>query len=450
MMNTATVQPATEQATHQKRLSEAELETFGQKLDALRQEVLDDLGEEDVEYIRRMIRLKRYSEIGGRGLIHFSLNPFSWAAGIGLLSFSKILENMEIGHNIMHGQYDWTNDPDLVSQDYEWDTVCDGDSWRLTHNYEHHTYTNIIGMDRDYGYGIVRLSDDIPWKPAHLVQFVQYGLLTGLFQWGVALNELDVERIRSGDVSLRSKIPFLKRFVRKAARQVGKDYVFYPLIAGPMAPKVLAGNVLANLGRNLWASTIIFCGHFTENAETFQATECRDESRGAWYYRQLLGSSNFTGGKWLHIMSGHLSYQIEHHLFPDIPAHRYETLAPKVRALCEAYGVPYNSASFTAQYRTVLARIARHSLPPSGTVSSKLKRALKPLADFFSAPVQEHDLDRAWNDMTFTNSEVGEAESIAIKTVLTGTDKALEGAVSKNTARSTDASREKRAEQSAA
>ncbi len=345
-------------------LSDEALEAFGQKLDALRQGVLDDLGQRDVDHIRRMMRLSRYSEVGGRGLIHFSLNPVTWSLGVGLLSFSKILENMEVGHNIMHGQYDWTNDPELVSSDYEWDTVCDGDSWRRTHNYEHHTYTNIIGRDRDYGYGLLRLSDEVPWRPQHLVQFIQYGMLSIGFQWGVALHELEFDRIQQGEVTWKDKVPFLKRFARKGAQQLAKDYVLFPLLAGPMAPKVALGNALANLTRNVWASTIIFCGHFTEHAETFEPKVCENETRGQWYYRQLLGSSNFTGGQWLHRMSGHLSFQIEHHLFPDIPAARYEELAPKVRALCMEYGLPYNTGTFWQQYRTVLARIARYSLPP--------------------------------------------------------------------------------------
>lgn len=338
---------------------------FGRELDELREKVLGDLGQRDADYIRDMIRKQRYAEIAGRGLIHFSLNPLNWAAGVGLLSFAKILENMEIGHNVMHGQYDWMNDPDLHSQRYEWDTVCDGDSWRKTHNYEHHTYTNILGKDRDYGYAVLRLDENEPWRPRHLLQFVDYAVLSIFFQWGVALHELEVEKIKSGEVSWREKVPFLKRFFKKASRQVAKDYVVFPLLAGPMAPKVLLGNALANLNRNLWASTIIFCGHFTADAQTFRAEDCESESRGQWYYRQLLGSSNFTGGRWLHVMSGHLSYQIEHHMFPDIPAHRYPEMSTEVQRICEKYGISYNTGGFWSQFKTVLVRVARGSLPPN-------------------------------------------------------------------------------------
>jgi len=144
---------------------------------------------------------------------------------------------------------------------------------------------------------------------------------------------------------------------------VFKDYVFFPLVAGPAMLPVLAGNAAANLIRNLWTSTIIFCGHFPEDVHTFSEAECENESRGHWYYRQILGSANFDGPRWLHIMSGHLSLQVEHHLFPDIPAHRYVELAPKVEAVAKRYGIPYNKKPFLAQYKTVLKRILKHSLP---------------------------------------------------------------------------------------
>lgn len=352
--------------THKTNLLTAEeLDHFGAELDAIRQAALEDLGDRDAEHIRSIIRKQKACELTGRSLIHFSLTPLSWGLGVGLLSISKILENMEIGHNVMHGQYDWMNDPELQSQTYEWDTVCDGDSWRKTHNYEHHTFTNIIGKDRDYGYAVLRLTDAEPWKPRHLFQFINYGVLSAFFQWGVALHELEIDRIKNREISIRDKLPFLKRFAKKSTRQLTKDYLLFPVLAGPFALKVFAGNALANLNRNLWASTIIFCGHFTEDAQTFSESECEDESSGAWYYRQLLGSSNFTGNKWLHIMSGHLSYQIEHHMFPDVPAHRYPELSDKVREICNRYDIPYNTGRFGHQFKTVLKRVAHYSLPPS-------------------------------------------------------------------------------------
>ncbi|MCG8673080.1 MAG: acyl-CoA desaturase [Pseudomonadales bacterium] len=346
------------------KLSPKQLEAFGKEMDAIREEVVNDLGERDARYIKNIIRIHRGFEASGRILIHFSITPIGWSLGSLSLGISKILENMEIGHNVLHGQYDWMNDPYINSQTYEWDNVCDAESWKRTHNFEHHTFTNIIGKDRDYGYTAMRLSDDEPWHPIWRLNLAYMAALSFFFQWGVGAHELEVEKLRSGEKTLKDKIPFLKDFTKKSTRQLFKDYVFFPALAGPFFWKVAAGNFAANAMRNLWASSIIFCGHFTEDAQTFTEEECENESKGHWYYRQLLGSSNFEGGRWLHVMSGHLSYQIEHHLFPDIPAHRYAEMSPKVKAVCEKYGLNYNTGSFAKQYGTVLKRLWTYSKPP--------------------------------------------------------------------------------------
>ena len=346
-----------------KTMTENQLQELEQDLNAIRDEVVADLGERDARYIRRVVRLHRALEVGGRVMMPFGFIPPVFVAATLSLGLSKIIENMEIGHNVMHGQYDWMNAPSLHSQTYEWDTACSSDSWRRTHNYEHHTYTNIIGKDRDYGYALLRLSDDEKWRPAHSLQFLNYIVLSIFFQWGVALHELEFERIRSGEVRLRDKLPFLRDLARKGGRQAFKDYIFFPLITFPVAPIVLAGNLGANLIRNLWSSTVIFCGHFTQDAETFNEKDCVNESKGHWYLRQLTGSSNFTGPKWMHLLSGHLSYQVEHHVFPNLPAHRYPEISKKVQAVCRKHGIHYNTGSFAHQYGTVVKRILSYSLP---------------------------------------------------------------------------------------
>ena len=235
-------------------------------------------------------------------------------------------------------QYDWMNDKQLNSQHYEWDIACDGQSWHRVHNFEHHTYTNIIGKDRDFGYGLLRLSNDFKWRLKNIWQFITYINLTVLFQWGVSYHELAAERVFMGKKKESRKTDvshamLKRRFFSKGARQLIKDYALFPLLAGPLFLWVLAGNFLANLIRNLWTSTIIFCGHFTEETKTFNEQDCVNETQGQWYYRQVLGSSNIHGANWFHILTGHLSCQIEHHLFPDMPSSRYQEVAPKVQAV---------------------------------------------------------------------------------------------------------------------
>src|SRR5947209_6773192 len=350
-------------ATTQPNLTTEQIEALGRELDDLRNRIVADLGERDAEYIRRIIKTQRGLEIAGRVLLEAGFLPPAWIGGVLALSLSKILDNMEIGHNVMHGQYDWTRDPALDSKRFERDTACPGDQWRHSHNYMHHTHTNVLGKDRDIGYGILRMSEDQPWRRADLGNPLYALLLALLFEWGVAVHDLEVERIEAGEIALSDKRDILHAIWHKGRRQVLKDYVAFPLLAGPFAPLVFSGNLSANLIRNIWSFMIIFCGHFPEGVEEFSEEEVEDETRGAWYVRQMLGSANLTGGRLFHLLSGNLSHQIEHHLFPDIPAHRYAEIAGEVREICTRFGLPYNTGPLGKQFGSVVRKIVRLALP---------------------------------------------------------------------------------------
>jgi fatty acid desaturase len=344
-------------------LTPEQLEALGRELDELRNRVFAELGERDADYIRRIIKTQRGLEIAGRVLLEVGFLPPAWIGGVTALSLSKILDNMEIGHNVMHGQYDWMKDPGLDSKRFEWDTACPGDQWRHSHNYMHHTHTNVLGKDRDIGYGILRMSEDQPWRRRDLGNPVYALLLALLFQWGVAVHDLEVDRIEAGEISWEDKRDILRAVWRKGRRQVLKDYALFPLLAGPGAPFTITGNLTANLVRNVWSFMIIFCGHFPEGVEEFSDEEVENETRGGWYLRQMLGSANLTGGRLFHILSGNLSHQIEHHLFPDIPAHRYAEIATEVRDICERYGLPYNTGPLHKQFGSVVKKIFRLAVP---------------------------------------------------------------------------------------
>ena len=342
------------------RLTPEQLEAFGNEMGAIRQRVLADLGEADAAYIRDVVRKQQRFELAGRALFYL---PPAWPLADACLSVSKILENMEIGHNVMHGQYDWMGDPKLNSRMYDWDNVCPGEQWKYSHNYIHHTFTNILGKDRDIGYGVLRMDAEQKWRPYYLGNPVYAFLLMILFEWGVALHDLEIENVVAGKRTLAENKPLHAGIMRKVRRQALKDYVLFPALTGPLFPLTFVGNATANLVRNVWAFNIIFCGHFPAGVATFSEAECEDESRGHWYYRQLLGSANITGGRLFHLMSGNLSHQIEHHLFPDVPARRYPELAVEVREICERYGIGYNQGRLSRQLFSVARKICRFALP---------------------------------------------------------------------------------------
>ena len=344
-------------------LSKEEREAFAAELDALRRTMMAQTGEREASYIRRVRAMVRKSELAGRVLLMAGILPPAWLAGTTLLAFSKIVDNMELGHNVMHGQYDFMNDPEYQGSRFEWNNACDGDEWRHSHNYMHHTFTNIQNVDRDLGYGVLRLSEHEEWRPGHLIQPLYALMLAVFFQYGVALHDLELDRVARGDRPLSELKDKLPKVMRKLIRVSARDYLIFPALAGPFFMPVLLGNLSANLIRNLWAFAIIFCGHFTEESETYPESSKDSIDRGDWYLRQIRGSSNLEGGLWFHFMTGNLSHQIEHHLFPEIPAILYRDMAPKVREICARYGQSYNTGPFSRQFKTVVQRIFRFSLP---------------------------------------------------------------------------------------
>jgi fatty acid desaturase len=345
-------------------LTPAQIEELGRELDAIHDEVFADLGERDSRYIRSTIKLHRHLVLAARALLLGARYKPLWLAGTASLSIAKILENMEIGHNVMHGQWDWMNDPDINSQNWDWDTASPADAWRHSHNYEHHTFANIRGKDRDLGYEIMRIDPHQPWHPVYLFQPLYNLLLMGFFEWGVATHDLNFDAIKAGEKSKEQVISELKAIGVKARRQVVKDYIAFPLLSGRRGFKsTLAANFTANIVRNVWAHSIIFCGHFPDQTYTFSEREAENETRGGWYVRQLLGSANIDGSPLFHLLAGNLSFQVEHHLYPDMPSSRYAEIAPRVRDICHRYELPYNTGPLSKQLGTVHRTILRLAFP---------------------------------------------------------------------------------------
>jgi fatty acid desaturase len=395
------------------RLGEQELEKLAKELDAIHDEVFADLGERDRHYIKTVISVQRQIVVAGRVLLLASRSKTAWVLGTACLGMAKILENMEIGHNVMHGQWDWMNDPDIHSSVWDWDTASTAKAWKHSHNYIHHTYTNILGKDKDLGYEIMRIDPAQQWRPANLGQPLYNLLLTFLFEWGVAVHDLDIQAIRNREKPWSEVRKDLKGISGKARTQIQKDYVGWPAISAgayalaqlalrgridqPVESRIgrrlrklstkgrlgttarladrflpgvestflrtLAADALANFIRNVWAHAIIFCGHFPDQTYTFTEEEVENETRGGWYVRQLTGAANIDGSPLFHLASGNLSYQVEHHLYPDMPSSRYSEIAPKIKDICERYELPYNTGRFSKQWYTVHRTIFRLAFP---------------------------------------------------------------------------------------
>ncbi len=452
-------------------LTPQQIEEIGREFEQLHEEVFADLGDRDARYIHGIIDLQRRLALLGRVLLAGSRFRPLWLTGTATLSLAKILENMEIGHNVMHGQWDWMNHPVINSADWDWDSASTAEAWKHSHNYVHHTFTNIRGKDRDLGYELMRIDPHQRWHPVYLFQPLYNLALMALFEWGVAIHDLDADAIRAGEKSWKQVSRELKQMWGKAKTQIAKDYIAFPLLSGVLTATVqavvtflelkpealrpggspesrarrkvnrvrsrarrrtmrndgaipvlsalltalingeaeaawprrrsksrlggavervrgsarrqavgddrilpllrgrsafrstLAANATANVLRNVWSHSIIFCGHFPDQTYTFSQKEVEGESKGATYIRQLVGAANIDGGPLFHVISGNLGYQVEHHLYPDMPSTRYGEIAPRVREICECYGLPYNTGPLVKQLGMVHRTILRLALP---------------------------------------------------------------------------------------
>src|SRR5436853_446982 len=221
--------------------SDEQLAEIGRELDQLHDEVRTDLGDRDAAYINGIIALQRRLALLGRVELFASRTRLGWVAGTVALSTAKILENMEIGHNVLHGQWDWMNHPVINSQTWDWDTASTSEAWKHSHNYIHHTFTNILGQDRDLGYEIMRIDSHQSWNPVYLLQPIYNVLLMALFEWGVAVHDLDFTAIRAGKKDMKQVRKELKGIAGKARTQITKDYIAWPLISGIVMTAVELG-----------------------------------------------------------------------------------------------------------------------------------------------------------------------------------------------------------------
>lgn len=368
-------------------LSEADVEALGRELDAIRDDVEASLGATDAAYIHRTIRMQRMLDAAARIVIHSSRSKAGWLLGTLALATAKSIENMELGHNIGHGQWDWMNDPEIHSNTWEWDMAGVSSQWRYSHNYTHHVHNNIVGMDDDIGFGVLRVTRDQAWKRDYLLAPVRNLLLAMAFEWGIALHGLHATRDRALAVG-GSKGG--RELTRKVLRQVFKDYVLLPALSGRRFGRTLAANAAANVIRNVWAYLVIFCGHFPDGAQKFDPVVLENETKGQWYLRQMLGSANFHADRLMGFMSGHLCYQIEHHLFPDLPSNRLPEIAVRVRALCDEYDLPYTTGPLLRQYLLAFRTIHKLSLPDrflTATADDAMETSSERMFDTDTTPV---------------------------------------------------------------
>ena len=353
---------------------EERLRAFGVEIDRIRADVEARIGDEDVRHIKRVDAVSRTMEVVGRGLIHFSIEPLGFFAGVGALWIHKQLQATEVGHTALHGTFDKLDGAERFhSKTFRWQTPIDEESWRYVHNVRHHQYTNIAGRDPDIHFGPLRFNEHTPYdEKLHRNQLWHALILMANFASGINLRDTGVgdhlqENGRGGyDIIEERSAANLRAATRKLLRKwvpyYGKEFVLFPALAGPLFWKVALGNFLTEVMRDVYSSATIYCGHVGEDVADYpEGTKAG--SRHRWYAMQVEATNNFEVSLPISILCGALDRQIEHHLFPRLPTNRLREIAPQVRAACEKYGVRYKTDSWGNTLKKVFGRVRQLSRP---------------------------------------------------------------------------------------
>jgi linoleoyl-CoA desaturase len=266
-----------------------------------------------------------------------------------------------IGFNIMHegghqcfSKYAWIN---KISAYFL--NILGGNAyfWKIKHNIDHHTYTNIEGMDSDIDVKpFLRLHEGQPWYWPHRYQhyycFVLYGLSS--FLW---IFLVDFIKYFSGNfapgyaqrLSLKEHVIFLST----------KLFYVYIYMVLPLAMlglvKFLIGYVIISFVFGLTLSIVFQLAHVVEATEFPKTSEFPSRIEQEWAIHQINSTANFAiDNKVLSWFLGGLNFQIEHHLFPRISHIHYPKISEFVKQTCRQFDVPYH------EYPTMTQAIKSH------------------------------------------------------------------------------------------
>lgn len=352
---------------------------FARDLAELRAELDDDLGAEDLAHFEKMARWGRTCTALGYATAWIAPNPVSAA----LLSLGTTARWTIVAHHTSHRGLDKLprGRPSLRSKTFgkgwrrftDWLDWMTPEGWAYEHNVLHHYRTGETADPDLVEHNMQKIRD------AKLPRVVKWGVIAfyactwkltyyspnnaqvlrrhehekaarrgestePVAEDATLFSEMD-PRTAHGRAFLRSLLPYgLVRFV-------GAPLAFLPL--GPWASaNVLLNSLGAEVLTNLHTFAIIVPNHAGDDVWRFDEPL---HDKNEFYVRQVIGSANFGGGDDVRdFLQGYLNYQIEHHLWPDLPPLKYRQAQPRVQAICEKHGVPYVRESVFSRVRRML------------------------------------------------------------------------------------------------
>ncbi|MCP5499816.1 MAG: fatty acid desaturase [Leptospiraceae bacterium] len=347
--------------TQENHLSErTPVEQFGEDIRNIYKSLMSQLGEKDLKHMQKMKKLSWRLHNIGRHKIAEAKNISTWLSGIKMLSGHFCMEFAN-GHMILHGCYDNLPGSDIRSSEHRWNSSMLEEDWIVAHNVYHHSETNIIGKDHDFGFLLFRINERQEWFVHHLFQvpLILIGLplnLTAFMSWYISTARKESEKQKE-----RKPFPNLK-WLEKVFQMYKENYLDYPLKSGLNFFSTLVGNYLAKLSADTIFVFMIAVEHLNDNLASF--TEAPGTTEGEFYLQQILSTLNYyVDERFEDIFLGGINIHMEHHLFPDLPPNRLRESSYLVREVCEKYGVPYKSETWLNSIIELIGTGAKYSFP---------------------------------------------------------------------------------------
>lgn len=366
-------------------ISSREAEDFAREVDALRARIQSRLGAADLGHGRRISWVGRLLSAAGYGLCVLGLNPFS----VLLIALGRFTRWVLVAHTVLHRGYDKVagGAPAWHSKSFarggrrwwDWFDWLQADDWQAQHNVDHHCY---VGDERDPD----RVAENLEWMKARPKWFRAMVLLALASTWkwtyyGPATRRATLRRstrsvgqheeVTSGwspkalldrEMLVRSYLPYAL-----------VHFAIIPCAFFPLGWKVvlgaLANSLLAELLVNLHAFAVVGPTHTGVDIPIFQG---KARNRGEFFVRQVLGSVNYrSSGPVSRFLQGYMGYQIEHHLFPDLPLSQYPLVQAETEALCMKYGIPYRKHSVWKRIWEMIHAIVGDERAPTVYVAAR-------------------------------------------------------------------------------
>ena len=341
-------------------------------------ETLGAVGEDDYQHLLKLERWGRCSTISGFILIliinfldvtHFGISSLIfWSIGVIaalLIGVGNVGRWANVSHPILHGAYDKVpNIPHRYTKDgyaagnrrwIDWFDWIEPNAWAFEHNIMHHYH---LGEDDDPD----NVEKNLKWlHDAKIPMFMKYATVY-IFAavWKLAYYAPNTLRILENKERKRRKEPDTLDYqispFTKNGLELWKNYilpyglfqfVFLPLLFSPMGMEAVISAfaiiVLAEVVANMHSFLVIVPNHSAEDIYQFSTPH---KTQGEYYLRQIMGSVNYnTGTDLIDFAHGFLNYQVEHHLFPNMPHSFYQKMQPIVKDICKKHNLEYRQDS---------------------------------------------------------------------------------------------------------